>query len=58
MEAFPKTEVARIRANQVLRSVSSITANIAEGYGRRKEWRKSTVPFKPSRDGLPWFERS
>ncbi|MBI4765580.1 MAG: four helix bundle protein [Deltaproteobacteria bacterium] len=36
VEAFPKTEVARIIANQILRSVSSITANIAEGYGRRK----------------------
>ncbi len=36
IETFPKTEVARIIANQVLRSVSSITANIAEGYGRRK----------------------
>jgi len=35
-ESFPKTEVARIIINQVLRSVSSITANIAEGYGRRK----------------------
>lgn len=34
--AFPKTEVAKIIANQVLRSVSSITANIAEGYGCRK----------------------
>ena len=29
VEAFPKTEVARIIANQILRSVSSI---IAEGY--------------------------
>ena len=36
VERFPKTEVARIMANQILRSVSSITANIAEGYGRRK----------------------
>jgi four helix bundle protein len=36
VESFSKTEVARIIANQVLRSVSSITANIAEGYGRRK----------------------
>jgi len=35
-ESFPKTEVGKIIINQVLRSVSSITANIAEGYGRRK----------------------
>jgi len=32
---FPATEVARIISNQVLRSITSITANIAEGYGRR-----------------------
>jgi len=36
VEEFPKTEVAKIIANQVLRSTSSISANIAEGYGRRK----------------------
>lgn len=35
-EGFPKTEVARIMMNQVLRSAASISANIAEGYGRRK----------------------
>jgi four helix bundle protein len=36
VEKFPKTEVGRIIANQIIRSVSSITANIAEGYGRRR----------------------
>lgn len=36
VEKFPKTDVGRIIANQIIRSVSSITANIAEGYGRRK----------------------
>ena len=36
VERFPRTEAARIVANQIIRSVSSITANIAEGYGRRK----------------------
>jgi four helix bundle protein len=36
VDAFPKTEVAKIISNQIIRSVSSITANIAEGYGRRK----------------------
>jgi four helix bundle protein len=36
VERFPKAEVGRIIANQIIRSVSSITANIAEGYGRRK----------------------
>ncbi len=36
IETFPKTEVAKIIASQIIRSVSSITANIAEGYGRKK----------------------
>jgi len=36
VEAFPNTRAARIIEDQVLRSVSSISANIAEGYGRRK----------------------
>ncbi|MEW6586525.1 MAG: four helix bundle protein [Nitrospirota bacterium] len=36
VEQFPKTETGRIIANQIIRSISSITANIAEGYGRRK----------------------
>ncbi len=36
VESFPHIEVGKIIANQILRSVSSITANIAEGYGRRK----------------------
>lgn len=33
---FPQTEIGKIISNQILRSASSITANIAEGYGRRK----------------------
>jgi len=36
LEQFPKTEVVRIISGQVLRSASSISANIAEGYGRHK----------------------
>ncbi len=36
VEGFPRTDAGRIIANQIMRSVSSITANIAEGYGRRK----------------------
>ena len=36
VKTFPKTEIGRIIADQVLRSVSSISANIAEGYGRRR----------------------
>ena len=36
VESFPRKEAAKIIGNQILRSTSSITANIAEGYGRRK----------------------
>lgn len=36
VESFPKTEVTKIIAYRVLRGVSSVKANIAEGYGRRK----------------------
>ena len=35
-EAFPWTSAARIVTDQMLRSCGSITANIAEGFGRRK----------------------
>jgi len=36
VEAFPGTQTSRIVAAQILRSCSSISANIAEGFGRRK----------------------
>ena len=36
IEAFPRTEVSRVIVNQIIRSISSVSANIAEGYGRRK----------------------
>jgi four helix bundle protein len=36
VEEFPKTRGAEIVINQVLRSCSSIPANLAEGYGGRK----------------------
>jgi len=36
VEDFPKTRGAEIITTQVLRSSSSIPANIAEGYGGRK----------------------
>ncbi|MCX7991438.1 MAG: four helix bundle protein, partial [Proteobacteria bacterium] len=35
-EDFPQTETSKIITNQVLRSVASISANIAEGFGRRR----------------------
>ena len=36
VEEFPGTQAARIVKDQLLRSCSSISANIAEGFGRRK----------------------
>ena len=36
VELFPKTQAARIITDQILRACSSISANIAEGFGRRK----------------------
>jgi four helix bundle protein len=36
VEEFPKTRGAEIVTGQVLRSASSIPANLAEGYGGRK----------------------
>jgi four helix bundle protein len=36
VESFPNKRAARIIEDQVIRSVGSISANIAEGYGRRK----------------------
>ena len=36
VELFPKTQAARIIIDQILRACSSISANIAEGFGRRK----------------------
>ncbi|HWP91871.1 MAG TPA: four helix bundle protein [Thermodesulfobacteriota bacterium] len=35
VEKLPKNRVAMVISDQILRSVSSISANIAEGYGRR-----------------------
>jgi four helix bundle protein len=35
-ELLPKTQTARVVIDQILRSSGSISANIAEGFGRRK----------------------
>lgn len=35
VESFPKTRAATILTDQLLRAVGSISANIAEGFGRR-----------------------
>lgn len=60
VESFPNTEVARIVANQVLRSVSSISANIAEGFGRRrgKEYEHYLYIARGSaNESLDWYEK-
>jgi len=60
VESFPNTEVARIIANQVLRSVSSISANIAEGYGRRhgKEYEHYLYVARGSaNESIDWYEK-
>jgi len=35
-ETFPNSQASRIVIDQVLRSSGSISANIAEGFGRKK----------------------
>jgi four helix bundle protein len=60
VENFPKTEAARVIANQVLRSSSSISANIAEGYGRRKggEYQHYLYIARGSaNETLDWYEK-
>jgi four helix bundle protein len=60
VELFPKTEIARIIANQILRSASSITANIAEGYGRRKgkEFKYYLYIVRGStNETIDWYEK-
>ncbi|MBW7898234.1 hypothetical protein B188_21110 [Candidatus Brocadiaceae bacterium B188] len=59
-EKFPNTEVSRIISNQVLRSVSSVSANIAEGYGRRKgkEYEQYLYISRGSaNESIDWYEK-
>lgn len=58
--SFSRTEVGRVIANQVLRSVASITANIAEGYGRRrgKEFQHYLYISRGStNETIDWYEK-
>jgi len=60
VEKFPKSEVSRVIINQVLRSASSISANIAEGYGRRKgaEYIHYLYIARGStNESLDWYEK-
>lgn len=36
VESFPKTQATKVVIDQLLRSCGSISANIAEGFGRRQ----------------------
>ena len=60
VEKFPSSEAARVIANQVLRSTSSISANIAEGFGRHKgaEYVHYLYIARGStNESLDWFEK-
>ncbi|MEW6025992.1 MAG: four helix bundle protein [Planctomycetota bacterium] len=35
VDIFPRTQAARVISEQLIRSIGSISANIAEGFGRR-----------------------
>lgn len=60
VKKFPKSEVSRVITNQILRSASSISANIAEGYGRRKgaEYIHYLYIARGSaNESLDWYEK-
>ncbi len=60
MKKLYRNDVSRIISNQVLRSVSSISANIAEGYGRKKG--KEYIHFLyiargSTTESIDWYEK-
>lgn len=55
---WPKTNVARIISDQIVRCVGSISSNIAEGYGSgsRKEFRHCLmISRKENSESLNWL---
>lgn len=57
-DAFNRSVAARVIANQVLRSASSISSNIAEGFGRRtgKEYTHYLIVARGSTtETLDWY---
>jgi four helix bundle protein len=57
-DAFNRSMAARVIANQVLRSASSISSNIAEGFGRRtgKEYTHYLIVARGSTtETLDWY---
>ena len=60
LEKFPRERAAYVVTDQVLRSVSSISANIAEGFGRkgRKEFAQFLGISKGSaNESEDWYEK-
>ncbi|MBU1045316.1 MAG: four helix bundle protein [Candidatus Omnitrophica bacterium] len=60
LEKFPKERAAYVITDQVLRSVSSISANIAEGFGRKgqKEFAQFLGIAKGSaNESEDWYEK-
>lgn len=58
IDAFPAGAAGRVIANQVLRSASSMSANIAEGFGRRtgKEYTHYLIVARGSTtETLDWY---
>ena len=58
VETFSSRTAGRVIANQVLRSASSISANIAEGFGRRtgKEYTHYLIMARGSTtETLDWY---
>ncbi len=60
IEKFPKNFVAKIISDQLIRSISSISANIAEGYGRKRG--KEYIHFLyisrgSTAESIDWYEK-
>ena len=58
VEQFPNGRVSGVIANQLLRSASSISANIAEGFGRRmgKEYTHYLIVARGSTtETMDWY---
>jgi len=58
VEGFPKTRAAGIVTDQLLRSSGSISANIAEGFGRRqgKEYVHYLIVARGSTTDTLWLD--
>jgi four helix bundle protein len=60
VEGFPNTRAARVIEDQLIRCVASISANIAEGYGRRKgkEYEHYLYIARGSvNEAIDWYEK-